>query len=73
MHIKDLPPLPTFCIDNKPATVTVTLPQQWMAHTFESWMSEHADEFIDYMLANNGEYLKLRRGADDDIIFELDA
>ncbi len=66
-------PIPASIVDNKPSTVSVTLPQAWMTHSFESWMSEHADEFIDYMLANNGVYLKLKRTLDDDIIFEIDA
>jgi hypothetical protein len=45
-------------IDNKPMTVRVVLPQAWIARAFADWIEQHAEEFADKLLADDGAYVE---------------
>lgn len=47
-------PIPASLIDNKPVTITVQLPAAWIAREFAEWLEQHAGEFAEHMLANEG-------------------
>ena len=57
-----MPFIPASLIDNQPATVKVQLPQAWIAHNFQDWINEHAEEFIERMLADHGVHIRQATG-----------
>lgn len=69
-----LPPLPDYCIDNKPRTVAVTLPTQWLANAFVEWLATE-DTFVDRILAYDGVYIKVDTSDTDtrSVVFVIDA
>lgn len=50
--------IPAKLIDNQPVDVSVELPAAWIARAFADWLFDHADEFTEYLLANDGTRLE---------------
>jgi len=48
-------PIPAAWTDRKPVTVTVQMPSAWLAEYFMDWI---AAQFVEEILANEGQHLK---------------
>lgn len=52
--VRTLAPIPASLIDNKAQVVQIQLPARWIARAFMDWLSEHDDDFADWLTAREG-------------------